>query len=37
MEKQIKKELEEQRKEIEKIKKRAKLQKWINLYLVWKK
>ena len=37
MEKQIEEELEEQKEEIEKLKKRSRLQKWINLFLIWKK
>lgn len=37
MEKQIEKELKEQKKEIEKLKKRSKLQRWINLFLIWNK
>lgn len=38
MEKQnIEEELEEQKKEIEKLKKKLRLQKWINLFLIWSK
>ena len=37
MEKQIETELKEQKKEIEKLKKRSRLQKWINLFLIWNK
>ena len=35
--KSLKEEVEEQRKEIEKLKKKSRLQKWINLFLVWSK
>lgn len=34
--KDLEKELEEQKKEIKKLKKRSKFQKWINLFLIWK-
>jgi hypothetical protein len=36
MKKQIEKELQEQKAEIEKLKKKSRLQKWINLFLIWK-
>ena len=36
MEKQIEEELKEQKKEIEKLKKKSRIQKWINLFLIWK-
>lgn len=37
MKKQIETELKEQKKEIGKLKKKSKLQKWINLFLIWNK
>jgi hypothetical protein len=37
MEEKIEKELKEQKQEIEKLRKKSRLQRWINLYLVWKK
>ncbi len=37
MEEQIEKELKEQKEEIEKLKKKSRLQKWINLFLIWNK
>jgi len=33
---QIDKKLEKQQEEIERLKKKSKLQKWINLFLIWK-
>jgi len=36
MEKQTEEELKEQKEEIGKLKKRSRLQKWINLFLIWK-
>ena len=35
MEKQIEKELKKQMEEIEKLKKKSRLQRWINLFLIW--
>lgn len=32
----LEKEITEQKKEIEKLKKKSRLQKWINLFLIWK-
>jgi len=29
-------ELEEQKQEIEKLKKKSRLQRWINLFLIWR-
>jgi hypothetical protein len=36
MEEEIDKKLKEQQEEIEKLKKKSRLQKWINLFLIWK-
>jgi len=36
MKKQTEKELEELKEEIEKLKKKSRLQKWLNLWLIWK-
>jgi len=32
----IEEELKEQQAEIEKLKKKSRIQKWINLFLIWK-
>jgi len=32
----IEEELKEQQEEIEKLKKKSRLQRWINLFLIWK-
>jgi predicted RNase H-like nuclease (RuvC/YqgF family) len=32
----LEQEVKEQKKEIEKLKKKSRLQKWINLFLIWK-
>ncbi len=38
MEKQnLEQQVKEQKEEIEKLKKKSRLQKWINLWLIWKK
>jgi hypothetical protein len=37
MEEETDKKLQEQQEEIEKLKKKSRLQKWINLFLIWKK
>jgi hypothetical protein len=37
MEEQIDEKLEKQQEEIEKLKKKSRLQRWINLFLIWKK
>jgi hypothetical protein len=37
MEEEIEKELKEQKQEIEQIKKKSRLQRWINLFLIWNK
>jgi len=34
--KNLEQELKEQQKEIEKLKKRSRRQRWINLFLIWK-
>jgi hypothetical protein len=36
MEEEIDKKLKEQQEEIEKLKKKSRLQRWINLFLIWK-
>jgi hypothetical protein len=36
MKEQIDEKLEKQQEEIERLKKKSKLQKWINLFLIWK-
>jgi len=33
---QIDKKIEKQQEEIERLKKKSKLQRWINLFLIWK-
>jgi len=37
MDEQIDKKLEKHQEEIEKLKKKSRLQRWINLFLIWKK
>jgi len=36
MEEQIDEKLEKQQEEIERLKKKSRLQRWINLFLIWK-
>jgi hypothetical protein len=36
MEEQINEKLEKQQEEIERLKKKSRLQRWINLFLIWK-
>jgi hypothetical protein len=36
MEEEIDKKLKKRQEEIEKLKKKSRLQKWINLFLIWK-
>jgi len=36
MEEEIDKKLKKQQEEIEKLKKKSRLQRWINLFLIWK-
>jgi len=35
-EQNLEQEVKEQKQEIEKLKKKSKLQRWINLFLIWK-